>query len=107
MLGRPTELSVAGPLADEGLGQLSDWMGVFRVCQVRVGPGQNAVHDYEGTPSDSTACLLPIIFIDLYKLKCVLVQPHLMASHTDNRQYIEKPSCYSCTESLIASSTLL
>ncbi|KAG2432169.1 hypothetical protein HXX76_009089 [Chlamydomonas incerta] len=33
LLGQPTEVDVAAPLADQGLGQYVDWMGVFRVCQ--------------------------------------------------------------------------
>lgn len=35
LLGEPTEVDVAAPLAGQGLGQYVDWMGVFRVCQVR------------------------------------------------------------------------
>ncbi|PNW76486.1 hypothetical protein CHLRE_11g467630v5 [Chlamydomonas reinhardtii] len=33
LLGEPTEVDVAAPLAGQGLGQYVDWMGVFRVCQ--------------------------------------------------------------------------
>ncbi|GLC39174.1 hypothetical protein PLESTB_001301900 [Pleodorina starrii] len=33
VLGNPTEVDVAAPLAAEGLGKFVDWMGVFRVCQ--------------------------------------------------------------------------
>ncbi|KAG2439096.1 hypothetical protein HYH02_006620 [Chlamydomonas schloesseri] len=33
LLGQPTEVDVAAPLAGQGLGQYVDWMGVFRVCQ--------------------------------------------------------------------------
>ncbi|GIL82498.1 hypothetical protein Vretimale_11935 [Volvox reticuliferus] len=33
LLGNPTEIEVASPLAQEGLGAFVDWMGVFRVCQ--------------------------------------------------------------------------
>ncbi len=35
LLGHPSEVDVAAPLADRGLGSLPTWMGVFRVCQAR------------------------------------------------------------------------
>lgn len=34
-LGSPVDVEVAAPLADQGLGEFVNWMGVFRVCQVR------------------------------------------------------------------------
>ncbi|GIL60005.1 hypothetical protein Vafri_14638, partial [Volvox africanus] len=33
LLGNPTEIEIAAPLAQEDLGTFVDWMGVFRVCQ--------------------------------------------------------------------------
>ncbi|MEW5297920.1 MAG: hypothetical protein WDW36_001098 [Sanguina aurantia] len=33
ILGRPTEIDIAPPLADQQLGSLASWLEVFRVCQ--------------------------------------------------------------------------
>ncbi|MEW5312134.1 MAG: hypothetical protein WDW38_003784 [Sanguina aurantia] len=33
ILGRPTEIDIAHPLADQQLGSLASWLEVFRVCQ--------------------------------------------------------------------------
>lgn len=34
LVGQPAEVHVASGLADQGLGKLTDWFDVFRICQV-------------------------------------------------------------------------